>query len=66
MKSVTLTVTGMSCDHCKNAVEGALEEAGVSGKVDLTQKTVQVDYDETKVELGLVKKVIADQGYEVQ
>ncbi len=66
MKSATLTVTGMSCDHCVTAIEGALKSAGVSGKVDLTQKTVQVDYDETKVELNVVKNVIENQGYEVQ
>ncbi|MGG4340858.1 cation transporter [Paenibacillus lautus] len=65
MKQVTLTVEGMSCNHCVNSVEGALKNAGASGKVDLASNTVVVEYDETKVSLGALKEAIEEQGYDI-
>jgi copper chaperone len=65
MKSESLKVEGMSCSHCVHAIEGALKEIEVSGKVDLENKSVQVEFDEEKVGLETIKKAIEDQGYEV-
>lgn len=42
MKSMTLNVQGMSCQHCVNSIEGALKEIGVSGKVNLKGESVVV------------------------
>ncbi|MDI3480500.1 MAG: copper chaperone [Tepidanaerobacteraceae bacterium] len=65
---ITLKVEGMSCAHCKKAVEtsvGALPgifkvEAEVShGKVD-------VSFDPSKVKLDDIKKAIEDAGYDVK
>ncbi|WP_458411920.1 copper chaperone CopZ [Schinkia sp. CFF1] len=66
MKNETLTVEGMSCGHCVNAVETALKEIGVAAKVDLKGKTVDVSYDEAKVSLDKIKEAIEDQGYDVK
>lgn len=66
MKNVTLQVEGMSCNHCVNAVEGTLKNIGASGKVDLTSKTVDVSFDESKVSLEAIKEAIEDQGYDVK
>ncbi|WP_438347890.1 copper ion binding protein [Paenibacillus sp. FA6] len=65
MKHVTLNVEGMSCNHCLNAVEGAVKSVGATGKVDLSTKKVDVDFDEGKVSLDTIKKAIVDQGYDV-
>lgn len=65
MANTVLKVEGMSCGHCVNAVEKALEQAGASGKVDLAGKKVEVQYDETKVSLDSLKAAIEDQGYDV-
>ncbi|MDR0269075.1 copper ion binding protein [Paenibacillus sp.] len=65
MKSVTLNVQGMSCNHCVIAVEGAVKEAGAAGKVDLPGNKVTVEYDESKVSLDAIKAAIEDQGYDV-
>jgi copper chaperone len=65
MNTVTLQVEGMSCGHCVNSVEGALNKLGASGKVDLANKSVTVDFDETKVTLEALKEAIEDQGYDV-
>jgi copper chaperone len=66
MNTVTLNVEGMSCGHCISAVEGALKGLEAVGKVDLENKTVQVEFDEGKVSLDSIKNAIEDQGYEVQ
>jgi copper chaperone len=65
MQTITLTVEGMSCNHCVKAVEGALQEIGARGKVNLANKTVNVQYDETKLTLADIKSAIEEQGYEV-
>ncbi|MFY0544128.1 copper ion binding protein [Brevibacillus sp. H7] len=65
MKQVTLRVEGMSCGHCVKAIEGVLKELGASGKVDLAGKTVEVTYDEGKLQLEAIKEAIEDQGYDV-
>lgn len=65
MKQVTLNVEGMSCNHCVNSVEGALKNAGMSGKVDLASNTVTVDYDESKTTMEQIKETIEEQGYDV-
>ncbi|MCD8838892.1 copper chaperone CopZ [Staphylococcus arlettae] len=68
MTTETIQVEGMSCDHCKQAVEGALTNlSGVStAKVDLTAGNVQIDYDNEQVEVTDMKSAIEDQGYDVQ
>lgn len=66
MKSVSLSVQDMSCNHCVNAIESALKGIAVDGKADLESKTVQVNFDENEVGIGIIKKAIEDQGYNVQ
>lgn len=65
MTQSVLKVEGMSCGHCVNAIEKALDQVGASGKVDLAGKKVAVDYDESKVTLDAIKAAIEDQGYDV-
>lgn len=65
MEKVTLKVEGMSCDHCVRAIEGALKELGAAGEVNLAAKTVEVQYDDTKLTLAAVKEAIEDQGYDI-
>ena len=65
MESVTLKVSGMSCGHCVKAVEGAVKEVGGAGKVDLANKSVTVEFDDSKVNLKAIKEAIEDQGYDV-
>jgi copper chaperone len=65
MTNITLQVEGMSCQHCVNSIEGALKAIGVIGKVDLTNNTVDVSFDENQVALAAVKEAIEEQGYDV-
>lgn len=66
MSNVILKVEGMSCGHCVSAVEGAVKGVGATGKVDLTEKTVAIEYDESRVSLDAIKEAIEDQGYDVK
>jgi copper chaperone len=67
MSKLVIEVDGMSCNHCKMAVEGGLKAlAGVSSvEVDLKKKTAQVSYAEAKCGLPQMKAVIEDLGYTV-
>ena len=62
-----LTVEGMSCSHCENAVKqavGALD--GVDEvSVDLKDKKVAVSCDPEKVSTQSIVDAIEDQGYDV-
>lgn len=65
MTNEIFQVEGMSCNHCVKAIEGALEKVNVKAKVDLTGKSVSVEFDESKITLTQIKEVVEDQGYDV-
>jgi len=65
MAKITLEVGGMSCQHCVNAIERAVAALGAKGRADLANRTVEVEYDESRVSLDQVKAAIEDEGYEV-
>ena len=66
MEKTTLNVQGMSCGHCKAAIESAVKEAGAADvTVNLEAGTVEVAYDTAKVDLQKVKDAIEDAGYDV-
>jgi copper chaperone len=63
----TLNVEGMSCAHCKAAVEGELKAlAGiVKADADVAMGTVEVRYDESKVGTEDLESAIEEAGYRV-
>lgn len=62
----TLNIQGMTCQHCQQAVEGAVSQLnGVdSAVVDLTANHVTVSHDD-HVTVNQMKEAIEDQGYDV-
>ncbi|MFJ7755243.1 copper chaperone CopZ [Peribacillus muralis] len=68
MEKITLNVSGMSCGHCVNAVEGNVGKLdGVeSVNVHLDSGKVDIAFDIDKVSLGKIKETIDDQGYDVE
>ncbi|ACV62662.1 copper ion binding protein [Desulfofarcimen acetoxidans DSM 771] len=65
-QTITINVEGMSCNHCKAAVENALKQIGVNKvEVDLAAKKVSASYSSDKLTLDDIKKSIIDAGYEV-
>ena len=68
--TITIPVSGMSCEHCKRAVEKALAELpGVFHvHVDLGQQNVSFNLSDdpaVKTDLAEIKAAIVDAGYEV-
>lgn len=63
----TLTIEGMSCNHCKNAVENAVRSLPgiINAEVDLAAKLLKVEFDETKSDIDQVRAAVEDVGYEV-
>ncbi len=68
MKTIKLSVSGMSCNHCVMHVNNALKELdGVSDvKVDLAGKSAEVTYDESKVDKSKMAEAVKEAGYTVQ
>jgi copper ion binding protein len=68
MKKITLNVTGMSCAHCVNKVEKALQ--GLQGveksKVNLKKEIAKVKYDETALTLESLTAAVKEAGYEAE
>jgi len=67
LSRLELKVEGMSCDHCRMAVEKALKTIdGVTGvKVDLDTGKVSVEYESGSVNEGVLKEAVRQAGYEV-
>jgi copper chaperone len=67
MQTTILNVEGMSCSHCESAVKKAVGAlAGVKNvSVDLSGKTVTIDYNSDQVSLEDIRLAIEDQGYDV-
>ena len=61
-----ITVEGMMCEHCANAVKSALESVdGIdSVKVDLKKKSVKIKGNDN-ISDDAVKSAVADAGYTV-
>ncbi|WP_186786160.1 heavy-metal-associated domain-containing protein [Paenibacillus agilis] len=63
MKEVTLKIEGMNCRSCVKKIEGVLEEIGVEGQVNFEQATIDVKFDEAKLEISNIQESIQAKGY---
>ncbi|WP_404410205.1 copper ion binding protein (plasmid) [Exiguobacterium aurantiacum] len=68
MKKTILTIKGMTCAHCVNKIEGALQnlEGVKSAKVNLQKGTAKVKYDEVIRNYDDFSKAVEDAGYELE
>jgi copper chaperone len=64
----TLKVKGMHCKSCDILVEDSLSdlEGLQNSKSNHQEDFVEVEFDESKVNIDQIKKVIIDEGYEVE
>jgi len=68
MAQDTVSVEGMSCEHCVETITKAVGRvAGVRKvSVDLEEKNVFVDYDDAAISLEEISDHIAAVGFEVK
>lgn len=63
--TLTRTSPDISCEHCANAIEGALGAlAGVEAvSVDVASKRVRVDYDGESASVAQIDAALEEEGY---
>jgi copper chaperone len=68
MAQETLNVEGMSCGHCVETITNAVGKvAGVNKvEVNLEEKSVFVDFDDSKISLEKISTGIIEVGFEVK
>lgn len=66
MQEATVKVQGMSCRSCVPKIEGAINAIGAEGHVNFEQGTVDVRFDESKVQISDIQEVIRKKGYNVE
>ena len=66
-QQAVIKVDGMSCNHCKQAVETAVKiiTGVVVAEVNLAEKTLQVEYENEKVDMAMIRQAVEDAGFEV-
>lgn len=66
--TTTLAVADVSCDHCKQTIEGAVGtlEGAIRVEVDVARKSVTVVHDAARLPVEQVASAVEDQGYEVE
>ena len=67
MEHVTLAVPEISCDHCKNTIEGALTQLDgvLRAEVVVDAKTVTVSFDDAATDVEAIRAAIENEGYDV-
>ena len=67
IQEIVLSVPDISCEHCVNAINGALKDVpGVEAvSTDIPTKKVHLRYDPNQVTLAKVEDILDDIGYEV-
>jgi copper chaperone len=65
MATATLKITGMSCQHCVQAVTSALQNAAgvASAQVDLRRGRATVEYDPAHTSARALANVVMNEGY---
>ena len=67
MKTITLLIDGMACNHCTSSVTNALTALdGVQTvQVSLEEKNAVISYDPTKMDVDTLSTIIDDLGFSV-
>ncbi len=67
MITIDINVHGMTCDHCRKAVEKAVSSLdGVENtQVNLESGKVHITFNETQSTLNDIKRAIEEEGYQV-
>jgi len=60
---VSLTIEGMSCEHCLRAVRGRLERAPGVRMEEVEIGSARIEDDPAKASLDDIEEAIADEGY---
>lgn len=66
MTSAKIKVAGMHCPSCEILIQDVLSDVGVSAKADYSKDELTVDFNEKKIDIKKIKKLIeTEAGYKV-
>ena len=68
MKSVTLNVPDISCEHCERTITNTLQPVdGVrTVRVDIPARQVRVEYDEKQISIDRINELLQEEDYPVE
>ncbi|MBL7052018.1 MAG: heavy-metal-associated domain-containing protein [Nanoarchaeota archaeon] len=65
MKIEKFKVGGMHCKSCEMLIKDSLEDLGVKD-ISFINNEITITFDESKISLETIKKVIEKEGYKVE
>jgi copper chaperone len=65
MQEITLTISGMSCEHCVKRVRKGLDALSGILNTDVTVGKAVITYDESKLSADEIKKAVETAGYTI-
>ena len=65
MTKKTYKVAGMDCTSCALLIESDLEDAGVKARCSYAKQTLEVEFDEKKINEERIKDVVKKTGYRI-
>lgn len=65
MKKLRLKVNGMTCAHCSKSVEDVFSDVGIKANVNLSAGSVVFSYDEEKISLEYLKRLVRQAGFDL-
>jgi copper chaperone len=66
MAEISLTIEGMSCNHCVMSVKKAVESIEGVQSSDITVGSARIVYDDSKTGRDAIALVIGNAGYKVK
>jgi copper chaperone len=63
MEHLSLTIEGMTCEHCLRAVRGRLEKTPGVKVEDVSIGAATLDFDPSRTSIDDIEEAIADEGY---
>lgn len=65
MKTKTFTIGGMHCTSCALMIESDLEDIGVLARCNYAKQTLEVEFDEKKIDEKTITDVVSKAGYQI-
>lgn len=68
MKKIKINVSGMHCHSCEMLVSDAIKELDGTNNIKVNHKagTVELEFNESKVNFDKIKEVIEKEGYKIR
>lgn len=65
MTKKTYKVQGLHCTSCPLVIEGDLEDAGIKASCSYAKSTLEVEFDERKLDEAAILKIVKGSGYDL-